>query len=196
MTDSITNSNPEKLRGYFKLFNKFMILMWKLGLADWINLWPSIFGQIVVITHTGRKTGYKRLTPVNYALIDGDIYVTAGFGAISDWYKNILKDPNVEIWMTEGRWEGLAEDISDHPHRLMYLREVLIGSGFAAHVAGINPKKISDEELDQLTRDYKLVRLQRTAERTGRDGPGELAWIWPLITVLLLLWKGRRRKSQ
>ncbi len=118
MTDNITPYNPEKLRGYFKTLNKFMILMWKLGLADWINLWPSVIGQFVVITHIGRKTGYKRLTPVNYALIDGDIYVTAGFGAVSDWYKNILKDPNVEIWMTEGRWEGTAEDVSDHPNRL------------------------------------------------------------------------------
>ncbi len=196
MAENFITKNEDKIRDYFRTFNKFMVLMWKLGLADWINLWPSVFGQFIVITHIGRKTGYKRLTPVNYALIDGDIYVTAGFGAVSDWYKNILQNPHVEIWMTEGRWEGKAEDISDHPQRLVYLRETLIGSGFAARVAGVNPKKISDEDLDQFTKDYKLVRLRRTAERTGRDGPGELAWIWPLITVLLLLWKGRRRKSK
>ncbi|MAT41619.1 MAG: hypothetical protein CL609_04705 [Anaerolineaceae bacterium] len=196
MTDNITPYNPDKLRSYFKILNKFMILMWKLGLADWINLWPSVFGQFVVITHIGRKTGFKRLTPVNYAQIDGEIYVTAGFGAVSDWYKNILNNPNIEIWLTEGRWEGIAEDVSDHPNRLVYLREVLIGSGFASYVAGINPKKISDEELSQFSKEYKLVRLHRTAERTGRDGPGELAWIWPLITVILLFWKGRKRKSK
>jgi len=35
-----------------------------------------------VITHTGRKTGRKRRTPVNYAVVRDDVYCTAGFGHI------------------------------------------------------------------------------------------------------------------
>ena len=108
----------------------------------------------------------------------------------------MIKNPNVEIWMTEGRWEGTVEDVSEDPQRLYYLREVLIGSGFAAHAFGINPKKMDDETLDKITKAYKILRIRREKERTGRDGPGELAWIWPLITVLLLFWKGRRRRSK
>lgn len=191
----IVQANEDKLRAGFKYLNKFMIFLWKLGLADWINVWPTVFGQIMVITHKGRKTGYKRLSPVNYAIIDGEIYCTAGFGEISDWYRNILKDPNVEIWLTEGRWEGVAEEVSNHPNRLIYLREVLIASGFAAPLAGLRPNKLDDEMLDRLTSAYRLMRIHRTKERTGRDGPGELAWIWPLITVILLVLKGRRRKK-
>ncbi len=149
----------------------------------------------MVITHKGRKTGYKRLSPVNFAIINGEIYCTAGFGEKCDWFQNILMNPNVEVWLTEGRWEGIAEDISNDPDRLFYLREVLIASGFAAPLAGVHPKKINDETLDRLTNTYRLIKIKRVKERTGRDGPGELAWIWPLVTVVLLFWKGRRRKK-
>ena len=69
----------EKARTLFKYFNKGMVFLWKLGLADWINIWPSVLGQILVIKHTGRKTGYQRLTPVNYAVIDNEVYCCAGF---------------------------------------------------------------------------------------------------------------------
>lgn len=141
----LVRSNEEKLRSGFKILNKFMVILWKLGLADWINIWPTVFGQIMVITHKGRKTGYKRLSPVNFAIINGEIYCTAGFGEKSDWFQNILMNPNVEVWLTEGRWEGTAEDISNDPNRLFYLREVLIASGFAAPLAGVYPKKIDDE---------------------------------------------------
>ncbi len=187
--------SEQKARQIFKYFNKGMVFLWKLGLADWINIWPSVFGQIMVLNHTGRKSGYNRLTPVNYAILDGEIYCCAGFGAISDWYRNILKNPLVEIWLTEGRWLGQAEDISDHPERLRILREVLIGSGFAAPLFGLKPKQLNDFDLDQLTHDYRLVHIKRVDEKTGRDGPGELAWIWPLITAILLLWLGRRNKK-
>lgn len=184
--------NVNKIRKIFKVFNRFMILLWKLGLADWLNLWPSVFGQFMVITHIGRNTAFKRLTPVNYAVIDGEIYCCAGFGKVSDWYKNILANSTVEVWLTEGRWVGEAKDVSSDPNFLPILREVLRCSGFAAPLFGVDPKKLNDTELTQITAEYKLVHITRLDEKTGRDGPGELAWIWPLIAVILLLVKRRR----
>ena len=174
------------LRQFFKYFNRFMLLMWRLGLGNYINLWPGVIGQIMVITHIGRKSGARLQTPVNYAKIGGDIYCTAGFGAGTDWYRNILKNPQVEIWLPDGWWAGMAEDISDEPGRIALMRQVLIASGFAARVAGINPHTLPDAELDQLSRDYCLVRITPNEARTGQTGPGEYAWIWPLATMLLL----------
>ena len=191
----VTHNDNSNTRNYFRYGNKFMLLLWKLGLADWINLWPTIFGQYMVITHVGRKTGYKRLTPLNYAVIDGEVYCTAAWGAKADWYRNILAHEHVEIWLTEGRWEGEARDISQHPDRVKILREVLLASGFAAPLFGLHPKTMDDATLKQLTSDYKLVHISRIDQRTGRDGPGELAWIWPLVAAFLLLWGFRRRKS-
>jgi len=185
-----------KFRQLFKVFNRFMILLWKLGLADWINLWPSVFGQFMVITHTGRKTGFRRLTPVNYAIIDGEIYCCSGFGVSADWYRNILSNPTVEVWLTEGRWIGEAKDVSDDPNFPFILREVLRASGFAAPLFGVDPKKLNNEQFIKLTKSYRLIHISRLDEKTGRDGPGELAWIWPLIAVILLIVKRNRSRRR
>ena len=184
----------KKLQRGFKYFNKFMLLMWRLGLGPEVNGWPKVGGRILVITHTGRKSGLQRRTPVNYSTVDGDIYCLSGFGRISDWYRNIKADPNVEVWLPDGWWAGVVEDVTDPERRLSLLRQVLVDSGFAAFAVGINPYKISDEDLAKITTEYRLIRIHRTAERTGSGGPGDLAWVWPLATMILLPLAFRRRK--
>jgi hypothetical protein len=73
---------------------------------------------------------------------------------------------------------------------------VAIGSGFAAFAAGINPYTISDEELERITAPYCLFHIRRTEARTGPGGPGDLAWVWPLSTlVLLIMLLTKRRKT-
>lgn len=183
------------LRRGFKAFNPFMVLMWRLGLGAWVNAWPSVGGRIMVLTHTGRKTGLKRRTPVNYAEVDGDIYCVAGYGPRSDWYRNLVADPRVEVWLPGEWWEGLAEEVTQPEARLPLVRQVLIASGFAAYLAGIRPKEISDEALSLATADYCLVRIRRAAPRTGREGPGDLAWVWPLAAMLLLPLALRKRRN-
>lgn len=179
-------SLDETLRKGFKYFNPTMLLFWRLGLGTWMSFWPEGFGRYMVITHTGRKTGVRRQTPVNYTVMDGEVYCTAGFGQISDWYRNIMKNPNVEIWLPDGWWEARAEEVTDPQARLPLMRQVIRDSGFAGRLAGIDAGRISDEALDRITSDYRLIHLRRTAPRTGSGGPGELAWVWPLATFLLL----------
>lgn len=182
------SSGEERLRQGFKAFNRFMLFLWRLGLGAWVNGWPTIGGRIMVLTHTGRKSGIRRRTPVNYAEIDGKLYCVAGFGAGSDWYRNLLANPQAEVWLPQGWWVATATDVTDRAESLPMLRQVLINSGFAARVAGIDPVRMSDNELRVATGGYRLVQLQRTAACTGNDGPGELAWLWPLLTAILLLY--------
>ncbi|HSO11766.1 MAG TPA: hypothetical protein VLT51_05275, partial [Anaerolineales bacterium] len=62
-----SNDQIKTLRSTFRIINRFMVLMWRIGLGKFINIWPSVAGRIIIIRHTGRKTGKERLTPVNYA---------------------------------------------------------------------------------------------------------------------------------
>jgi deazaflavin-dependent oxidoreductase (nitroreductase family) len=192
MTTEISQVD-QNIRLAFRYFNRFMLLLWRLGLGSWFQLWPEVTGQVLVITHIGRKTGLRRQTPANYAVIDGEIYCTAAFGAHSDWYLNTLKNPNVEVWLPDGWWVGVVEDVSDHENRTQIMREVIISSGFAAYTFGINPQ-CPDEKLEKVTHNYRLIRIRRTEARTGKGGPGDLAWVWPLATFLLLPLVFRRRK--
>jgi deazaflavin-dependent oxidoreductase (nitroreductase family) len=185
----------QKLRQNFKQVNKFMLLMWRLGLGPWINIWPEGIGRIMVLTHLGRKTGFKRRTPINYEIIDGEIYCIAGFGKGADWYKNILKNPKVEVWLPEGWWAGVAEDVSDAENRTGLVRAVVVASGFAGPMFGVDPKQLNDEQLAEVTEDYRLIRIRRTEARTGSEGPGDLWWVWPVATFLLLPLAIRRRSK-
>lgn len=179
------------MRHYFRYLNRFMLLMWRLGLARFINIWPEVGGRIMVIQHIGRKTGKVRHTPVNYAEVDGEIYCTAGFGAISHWYRNMLATPEVEIWLPNGRYRARAQDITNEPNALPLLRQVLVNSGFAAPAVGVHPKTMSDEDLSAVTSKYRLVRFSRQGPASGQ---ADLLWVWPILVSLLLglVWLKRR----
>jgi len=186
-----------RLRRWFKAFNKFMVLLWRLGLGGFGN-GTRYGGYVMVLKHTGRKTGLDRLTPLNFADMGGDIYCTAGFGQVADWYRNITVNPRVEVWLPDGRWSGLAEDVTRRSDRIELFRRVIIASGFAGPLFGVNEKKITDEEVEGLLGTYRLVRIRREQAVTGRGGPGDLAWVWPLaalVLVLVLVVWGRRRSA-
>lgn len=191
--------HPEENKQYrkmFKRFNRFMLLMWRLGWGRWINFWPEVLGQIMVLSHTGRESGRRYHTPVNYAEIDGVIYCTAGFGSGSDWVRNIAANPQVEVWLPDGWWNAVVEQADEDENRLELLRGVLLASGFAARAAGIDPEGMNDAELEEAVNDYVLLRVRRTEARTGPGGPGDLAWIWPLASfgLLLMLFVRPRRR--
>lgn len=191
-----TPQAEELLRQGFKYFNRFMLLNWRLGLGRAINMWPPVGGRIMVLTTVGRKSGLPRRTPLNYAIVGGELYCTAGFGGISDWYRNILANPAVEVWLPEGWWAGVAEEVPDGAARLPLLREVLIGSGIVAPLFGLDPRALSDEALAAATAPYRLIHVRRAAERTGAGGPGDLAWIWPLSTLVALVLLARRTRRR
>ena len=186
MSTKIDPQLANKLRQGFKYVNKFMLLMWRLGMGPWFNIWPEGWGQIMVITHTGRKTGVKHRTPVNFAILDGDIYCIVGFGKTADWYRNMLLNPEVETWLPDGWWVGVAEDVSESENRPEIMRAVVIASGFAGPMFGVDPKVLDDEALARITQSYKIVRIRRVGALTGRGGPGDLAWVWQIATMLLL----------
>jgi deazaflavin-dependent oxidoreductase (nitroreductase family) len=156
---NFTPMQMNTLRRVFHSMNHFMVWMWKMGWGKAINIWPAGFGRMMVIKHRGRKSGKEYLTPVNYAIVDGEIYCTAGFGVISDWYRNMQVNPDIELWLPEGKRKAHAEDISDSPKRLFLMRQIIIASGFAGPLLGVNPKKLNDEQLDVISKEYRLVHF-------------------------------------
>jgi len=177
----------------FRQFNRCMVYMWKLGLGKLINCWPPVFGRVMVISHRGRGTGNLYQTPVNYTEDGEYIYCTSAFGGETDWFLNILANPQVEIWLPDGWYTGVAEVVEESEGRNTMLRQVLIAGGFATPLfAGFQPKTMDEEQFDQLTADYRLLRIQRQSPRTGADGPGSLAWLWPIILGIVLLRKRRK----
>lgn len=194
---TIPDSAQRILRQAFKGLNGFMLLNWRLGLGPYISFWPFGIGRFMVLNHIGRKSGLPRRTPVNYAEVNGEIYITSGFGKVAHWYKNIMAHPHIEVWLPDGAWQAYAEDVTNCEQHITIMREVLKNSGFAALAGGVNPHTMSDVALAQATDTYRLLHIHRIAPSTNEDGLGDLVWIWPFIgTVLIVMWLlGKRRNS-
>lgn len=83
-----------------------------------------VFGRLVLLlTTTGRKSGKRRVTPLQYEELDGKIYVTAAYGLKADWVRNILADPCVEARIKQRRFQGKALVITD-PERIADMLEL------------------------------------------------------------------------
>ncbi len=78
-----------------------------------IGLGPIIGKMVLLLTTTGRKTGKKRVTPLQYEEIDDRVFLGAMAGQRTDWYRNILVNPRVEIHLKSRHFWGTAEPITD-----------------------------------------------------------------------------------
>ncbi|HSX10019.1 MAG TPA: nitroreductase family deazaflavin-dependent oxidoreductase [Candidatus Saccharimonadales bacterium] len=83
-----------KPKGILKLLYKLPVYLYK-----WHVGW--ILGRrFLMITHIGRKSGKKHQTVlevIHYDPSTQEFIVISGYGEKSDWYKNIVKTPVVEV---------------------------------------------------------------------------------------------------
>jgi deazaflavin-dependent oxidoreductase (nitroreductase family) len=68
---------------------------------------------ILLLTTTGRKTGKPHTIGLQYELIDGRYYLGAADGTRADWYRNILKNPEVSIQVGADHLAARAEVVCD-----------------------------------------------------------------------------------
>lgn len=184
-----------QLRRIFYYLNKyFMVPMFRLGFGPWMG--TPFGGYIMVLKVVGRKSGRVRYAPVNYAIDNGNVYCMAGFGKISDWYRNLLAHPNIEILMPSGTISGIAEQVEDDKERARLIRQILINGGFAGYFYGYNPRTVSGERLMQDTHDAPLIRIRPNGIGAGASDPGGYAWIITVVSsVLFFAWLFRKKKS-
>ena len=169
-----------------KFINKFFILpLFRIGLGSFIG--NPITGYIMIVKTIGWKTGKERYVPVNYAILDGNIYCMAGFGKRSHWYRNLQSQPNIEIIIPSGPLAGVAEDVTNSKEATFIFRQILKNSGFAGFFAGFNPFTVSDNELRKKTKDYPLIRIRPTGVGSGAGDAGGWLWILSLIVSVIVL---------
>ncbi|MCX6056309.1 MAG: nitroreductase/quinone reductase family protein [Chloroflexi bacterium] len=78
-----------------------------------IGFGPILGHLILLLTTIGRKSGKKRITPLQYEIIENKYVFGAARGAQADWVQNILKNPLVEIQVKNLRLTGFAEVNTD-----------------------------------------------------------------------------------
>lgn len=172
----------------FWFINKFfMVPIFKLGLGPLFG--NPIWGYMMVLKTTGRKSGKTRYSPVNYAIMNGNLYCLAGRGQQADWYRNMVANPNLEVILPGGCVAGTADEVPDSPERTKALRQVLKAGGFAGFMLGFNPYTVSDDKLLESVRDLPVMRIKPYGIGVGSSDYGGWCWVAVLVIVFLLLFQ-------
>jgi deazaflavin-dependent oxidoreductase (nitroreductase family) len=178
---------PTYVRRIFWFVNKFfMVPLFRLGLGP---LFGNPFsGYIMVLKAVGRKTGKVRFAPVNYAIHQGSVYCISGGRKTSDWYRNLLANPEIDVILPGGAIHGQVDEVTDPELRRLLIRKILQNAGFAGFFEGYNPFRISDEELLVKSADLPLLRIRPIGLGSGVSDPGGWAWVWSfIITIGIIL---------
>ena len=192
--------DESQLRAAFRVLNRNMLLLWRLGLG-WLMANPTS-GYIMVLATTGRKSGARRLVPLNFAEEGDAIYCLAGFGKTTHWLLNLQADPECEVWLPDGRrLRGRGELVESEARRVDLVREILVRSGFAAKLAepGVDPSTTSNDVIAELGsqpgRRYEVVEIKLGDTVTGPGGPSDLTWVWPVVGLTAVAgWLVRRHR--
>jgi deazaflavin-dependent oxidoreductase (nitroreductase family) len=131
----------------------------------WIVGW-----LILLLRHTGRKSGKQYATPLQYEKIGETYCIGAGRGVQADWFRNVQANPWVQVSVGRRNFKALAEPVTD-PERVadflayrLKRHPTMIGLMMKMHKL---PMKPSREQLLDLARMTALVILHPQGETAG-----------------------------
>lgn len=182
------------LHSAFKSFNRwFMLPAYRAGLGPWVS--TPFGGWILVLRVRGRRSGVTRETPLNYLIGDGAVWIMAGFGRRTDWYRNLLADPAVDVRLPGRRFAGSAEEVLDPAIRARVIPRLVRATGLPGTMVVPSPWTTPDEDILDATAFVPLIRIRMrdgTVLEAGRDDPGGHAWLWRqalLLAASVLGWR-------
>ncbi len=118
-----------------------------------LGLGPILGRIILLLTTTGRKSGKRRITPVQYEEIGGILYIGSARGSEADWVRNIAADPCIEVRVKNRRFRAIGELITDPIRIADYVQTRLerhprmVGGMMRLHHLPPNPSRAQLEEL-------------------------------------------------
>jgi deazaflavin-dependent oxidoreductase (nitroreductase family) len=107
MAKQLKQLSPPK--GMVRLLARTPIWLYRLGLC-WM-----LGKRFVLLNHTGRKSGKPRQVVLEVVMYDPhsrQVVVCAGFGPQSQWYQNILAQPNVSVQLGSRKWAAAARPLA------------------------------------------------------------------------------------
>lgn len=120
----MTSTKPtfvrERPSGFDRIFFRAPVMLYKGPLADLMN-----WRHIMLLTTTGRKSGLPRTTGVTYMPLDGRYLVLSSFGVRSNWYRNLLANPEVIIQVGRRKMRATAKPVEDPARRRELAKQYL-----------------------------------------------------------------------
>ena len=178
----------------FRYANRwFVVPLHRAGLAAW--LCGPLGGWQCLVTTIGRTSGLRRDTPLGYIVMDGAAWVMAGYGPRTQWYRNVLAEPRVDLRLPGRRpFAALAEEASDPDLRARVIPPLCRSMALPGVMIGCVPATSTDERILDCVSWVPLLRISPadgSALVPGPEDPGGRGWIWRHIamtgvTIMLL----------
>lgn len=98
---------------------------------------PFEGAPMILITHTGAKSGVKRTTPLVYSKDGDDVVIIASMGGAPTspaWYHNIKANPQVGVEIGTDSYAANAEIFTEGPERTrLYDQQAALMPNFAEY---------------------------------------------------------------
>jgi deazaflavin-dependent oxidoreductase (nitroreductase family) len=159
------------------------LLYWRLGLKP--LLVRSLLFRFLILTTKGRTSGRARHTMLAHSVLDGHIYIAAGWGERTQWYQNILADPRVTVQTRGPAFGAVAHLVADDEElRRLYwqARKKLPLWMWKRSLASWD---IRDETEDFVTKKGRILymRLDPLSECPLPALRADLVWVWPALAI-------------
>ena len=124
MSDSIPTFDRGRPNWWRRLFFKAPIALYRDGPSELIRS-----RCVMLLTTTGRRSGQQRTTGISFMPLDGHFIVFSGWGVRSDWYRNLLANPEVTIKVGRRILAATAVPVADPARREELMRAMEARSG-------------------------------------------------------------------
>lgn len=162
------------------------LLYWRLGLKP-LLVRARLF-RFLVLTTKGRRSGQTRHTMLVHFVLDGRIYIGAGWGERTQWYQNILADPRVTVQARGPAFGAVARVITDDAElRRLYWHLQEMGPLWMWK-RSLDSWDIRDEVEDFVAKKGRIpfLRLDPLSECPLPPLRANLVWVWPALAIAVV----------
>jgi deazaflavin-dependent oxidoreductase (nitroreductase family) len=141
--------------------------MWFNPIMKWLIRSPFhgfVSKSMLVIAYTGRKSGKRYETPVNYVREGNDLLITSY--RKRNWWRNLLDETPVTVWLEGRQVQAHAEAYSDATEVTRYLQSYLDHVPRQAryfNVALDEQGHPAPEQVSQAAQERVIVRVRLSA---------------------------------
>lgn len=96
---------------------------------------------LLLLTHTGAKTGAERTNPLAYRREGDRIFVFASKGGAPshpDWYRNLIANPDVTVEIGDDTFRARAVEVTGPERDAIYARQAESWASFGEYQEGLD----------------------------------------------------------
>ena len=181
-----------------RIIFKMPLIGWRMGLGPLMSHQALRGSKMLVLTSWGRKSQLPRHTMLSYVSVGGRVYVCSGWGARSDWTKNITANPSVTVQAGRKTYTANARRVQDLDEFTQVIREMFATGGdthFAAWLESFGIDYDPQDMIDKRERLY-IVALDPSQETGPPPLAVNLTFVWGAMVFLAAgLWLFIKRKE-